>query len=156
MTAIFEGVREPCACGHAFLAHEQLPPGRALLAGDAAAFDCTVCGCRAYVQATFERVHERLLARLDAHAHTRVEQGSEEAEAEAEFSRVYADLGAQERLVLLVLAKRLLAGQSTYGVLSLATDARDWRQQRAQELADALIYGAISEVATMMKKDGNL
>ena len=46
-----------------------------------------------------------------------------------------------------VLARRLLAGQRTYGCLDLASDRRDWRKERADELADALVYGAIGELA---------
>jgi hypothetical protein len=58
-----------------------------------------------------------------------------------------AELGADERRVLLGLARRLLAGQHAYGRLDLAKDGRDWRKERADDLADALIYGAIAEVA---------
>jgi hypothetical protein len=49
--------------------------------------------------------------------------------------------------VLLVLAKRLLLGQRTIGLLRAATDGRDWLSERSEELADALIYTAIAEVA---------
>jgi hypothetical protein len=63
------------------------------------------------------------------------------------LDEVIAELGDEERRVLLVLAKRLLMGQRTIGRLDLAKDARDWRRERAEELADALIYGAILEVA---------
>jgi len=58
-----------------------------------------------------------------------------------------AQLGEQERAVLLALGRRLLAGQRAYGQLDLANDRRNWRRERAEELADALIYGAIAEVA---------
>jgi hypothetical protein len=67
--------------------------------------------------------------------------------AGAELLDVVAELGTEERAVLLVLARRLLAGQRAYGRLDLARDARDWRKERGEELADALIYGAIAEVA---------
>jgi hypothetical protein len=67
--------------------------------------------------------------------------------ASADLLMVVSELGPDERRVLLVLARRLLAGQTTYGRLDVATDGRDWRKERAEELADALIYGAIVEVA---------
>jgi hypothetical protein len=65
-----------------------------------------------------------------------------------ELAIVLEQLGADERRVLLALARRLLAGQHAYGRLDIANDARDWRRERAEELADALVYGAIAEVAT--------
>jgi hypothetical protein len=61
---------------------------------------------------------------------------------------VVRELGTEERAVLLVLARRLLLGQRSYGRLDLAKDGRDWRAERAAELADALIYetfAALSE-----------
>jgi hypothetical protein len=67
--------------------------------------------------------------------------------AGADLLLVVDELAEQERAVLLVLARRLLAGQKAYGRLNLAKDARDWRKERADELADALVYGAIAEVA---------
>lgn len=57
------------------------------------------------------------------------------------------DLGDQELAVFLALGRRLLAGQRAYGPLALQTDRRDWKKERAEELADALIYQAIGEVA---------
>ena len=66
---------------------------------------------------------------------------------DAKLLDVLAELGADERRVLLALARRLLEGQKAYGRLDLANDARDWRKERADELADALVYGAIAEVA---------
>jgi hypothetical protein len=62
-----------------------------------------------------------------------------------------AELGDEEAAVLLVLAKRLLAGQRQYGRLDLRNDARDFRRERAEEFADALIYGAILDVAGELK-----
>jgi hypothetical protein len=64
-----------------------------------------------------------------------------------DLAAVFAQLGADERRVLLVMARRLLVGQTVYGRLDLANDRRDWRKERAEELADALVYGAIAEVA---------
>jgi hypothetical protein len=63
---------------------------------------------------------------------------------------VLAELGDEERAVLLVLARRLLAGQRAYGRLKLARDPRDFRRERAEELADAMVYTAIGEVAAML------
>lgn len=71
----------------------------------------------------------------------------------ADLLDVVAELGVHERRVLLALARRLLAGQSAYGRLDLARDGRDWRKERAEELADALVYGAISEVAATLGKE---
>lgn len=65
----------------------------------------------------------------------------------SELDAIVSELGDGERRVLLVLAKRLLMGQRTIGRLDLAKDARDWRREKAEEFADALIYGAIAEVA---------
>jgi hypothetical protein len=69
---------------------------------------------------------------------------------DAELLEALAELGPDERMVLLALARRLLAGQAAYGRLDVARDARDWRKERAEELADALVYGAIAEVAATL------
>jgi hypothetical protein len=71
--------------------------------------------------------------------------------ADAELLDVVAELAPEERRVMLVLARRLLAGQKAYGCLDLANDAHDWRKERADELADALVCGAIAEVAAVQK-----
>jgi hypothetical protein len=68
---------------------------------------------------------------------------------------VIAELADEERAVLLVLARRLLAGQRTYGRLDLARDARDWRKEAAEEAADLAIYTAIGIVADAMKECGH-
>jgi hypothetical protein len=68
-----------------------------------------------------------------------------------ELLAVVSELGPDEERVLLVLARRLLEGQRTYGLLSLATDGRDWLRERSEELADALVYTAIAEVAAATK-----
>jgi hypothetical protein len=68
---------------------------------------------------------------------------------------VIAELADEERAVLLVLARRLLAGQRTYGRLDLARDARDWRKEAAEEAADLAIYTAIWIVADAMKECGH-
>jgi hypothetical protein len=64
------------------------------------------------------------------------------------------ELGPDEHRVILVLARRLLAGQRAYGRLDVATDGRDWRRERADELADALVYWAIGEVSATRNADG--
>jgi hypothetical protein len=76
----------------------------------------------------------------------------------ADLLEVIADLGAEERAVLLVLARRLLAGQAAYGRLDLAKDARDWRKEAAEEAADLAIYTAIGIVADDLRrlKEGQL
>jgi hypothetical protein len=68
-------------------------------------------------------------------------------ECDSALLDVVSKLGADERRVMLLLARRLLAGQHAYGRLDVAHDARDWRKERADELADALIYGAIGALA---------
>ncbi len=65
----------------------------------------------------------------------------------AELLDVISELGPDERRVLLALARRLLQGQRTYGLLSVATDGRNWLRERSEELEDALVYTAIAEVA---------
>jgi hypothetical protein len=69
-----------------------------------------------------------------------------------ELQDVLAELGPDELRVLLALARRLLMGQRTYGLLSVATDGRDWLQERSAELEDALVYTAIAEVAAATRK----
>lgn len=69
-----------------------------------------------------------------------------------ELAALIGELGVDERRVLLVLARRLLDGQKTYGLLDIANDRRDWRRERAEEFADSLVYGAIAEVAGSMTR----
>jgi len=64
------------------------------------------------------------------------------------------ELGDEELLVLATLARRLLAGQRAYGRLDLAHDGRDWRRERAEELADAMVYDAVAEVAATLRTGG--
>ena len=70
------------------------------------------------------------------------------------LAAVVGELGEDEAHVLLFLARRLLAGQRVYGRLDLRRDGRDWRHERAEELADALVYGAIAEVANETERRG--
>lgn len=41
---------------------------------------------------------------------------------------------------------RLLIGRERYGQLDIATDPRTWREEKREELLDALIYGCIDEL----------
>ena len=59
-------------------------------------------------------------------------------------------LGKEELKVLEVLAKRLLTGQERYAKLNLSKDTRDLIRERAEEFADALIYGAMEEVRKVL------
>lgn len=67
-----------------------------------------------------------------------------------ELLYVIHSLGRDEQRVLLFLAKRLAVGQRVYGKLNIAEDRRDWRKERAEELADASVYAAISEIASSL------
>lgn len=53
-------------------------------------------------------------------------------------------LGAEERAVMLHIAKRLLAGQASYGLLDVANDQRDFDAEAGDELSDLLAYLACS------------
>jgi hypothetical protein len=71
---------------------------------------------------------------------------------------IVEDLGDEEGGVILVLAHRILAGQRAYGKLDLANDPRDWRKERAEELADAFIYDGflmLAEAIRRMKEDAH-
>jgi hypothetical protein len=60
---------------------------------------------------------------------------------------VVCSLGRTEQRVLLYIARRMSKGQAVYGELNLISDRRDWNKERAEELADAVIYQAIADVA---------
>ncbi|MGA2451604.1 MAG: hypothetical protein ABTD50_23345 [Polyangiaceae bacterium] len=64
-----------------------------------------------------------------------------------ELTAIVSELGTDERRVLLVLARRLLNGQSKYGRLDVTKDPRDWRHEQAEEMEDMLVYSAIADVA---------
>ena len=66
----------------------------------------------------------------------------------APLADVLAELGEDEYRVMLVLAKRLLEGQRCYGSVDLANDPRDFRHERAMEIADLLVYSAFAELQT--------
>lgn len=53
-----------------------------------------------------------------------------------------AELGDDEIRTVAYLARRLLEGQRVYGKINLANDPRDWKRERAEEVADLLVYTA--------------
>lgn len=65
---------------------------------------------------------------------------------------VWADLAEDERRVLLVLARRLLAAQLRDGSLRLAFDARDLGAEAAQHEADAAILRGCASVAAELHR----
>jgi hypothetical protein len=69
----------------------------------------------------------------------------------ADLLSVAAGLGPDERRTLLVLARRLAEGERRYGRICLATDARTFRTERSEELADLLVYTAFMELAAVAK-----
>lgn len=62
------------------------------------------------------------------------------------------ELGEDERRVIALLARRLLDGQRQYGLLDLARDARDFRRERGEEIADLLVYTAFAELKASTAK----
>jgi len=57
-----------------------------------------------------------------------------------ELLLLWQDFNADERQVMLSLARRLHAGRRAYRPLDLAGDPRDWMKERDAELEDSLIY----------------
>ena len=70
---------------------------------------------------------------------------------ELDIAKVVAELGEEEKLAVLVLAKRILFGQKTHGVLDLANDPRDFKKERAEEAQDLLCYTAYLEVQRQIR-----
>jgi len=68
------------------------------------------------------------------------------------LAKLVALLGDDELGVLVWLADRLLVGQGQYGRLDLAADGRDFERERAEELADALVYTACAELRRVVAK----
>ena len=62
----------------------------------------------------------------------------------SELQTVIEQLGAEERAVMLHIAKRLLTGQTSYGLLDIANDPRDFDAEAGDELSDLLAYLACS------------
>ena len=61
-------------------------------------------------------------------------------------------LSPDARKVLLAIARRMQKGQEQYGLLHLDVDPRDWRNEIAEELMDALVYMACEEVQIDARK----
>jgi hypothetical protein len=59
---------------------------------------------------------------------------------------VVNQLGTWEREALLLIARRLLQGQLTYGCFAPATDRRNFEQESADELADDCVYRAFNTI----------
>jgi len=60
-----------------------------------------------------------------------------------ELDELAAQLGDDERRVLVAIARRLLAGRDAYGALDVARDGRDWRREAAEEALDLSVYLAV-------------
>jgi hypothetical protein len=64
----------------------------------------------------------------------------------AELIAIAAGLNADELRVLVFVAVRLALGRECYGPLDVASDVRDFKRERAEEIADALVYSACAEL----------
>jgi len=74
-------------------------------------------------------------------------------DAEARLQEVVAELGSEEIEVLCRLAGRLLLGQKTYGRLTLgAGDPRDFEEERADEIADVILYSGFLELQRVLRR----
>lgn len=62
-----------------------------------------------------------------------------------EIREVAEQLSEDARAVLLTIARRLLSGQTKYGMLNLREDTRNWREERRQEKLDELVYDFFEE-----------
>lgn len=67
-------------------------------------------------------------------------QARRELAAVGELAGVVAELGTDERAVVLAIARRLAVGRKCYGVLNVQGDPRDWRAEAAQEALDCAVY----------------
>lgn len=65
----------------------------------------------------------------------------------ADLESTWAQLGDDERRVLLAIARRLAHGARQYGKLDVATDARDWTREAHEEFLDGCVYLAIKTLA---------
>lgn len=57
-----------------------------------------------------------------------------------ELLDVIASLGADERAVLIAIAKRLAHGARVYGTLDAKGDPRNWHAEAAEEACDLAVY----------------
>jgi len=62
-----------------------------------------------------------------------------------------AKLSEDERKVVEFIVERLEMGRGLYGALHLKSDTRDFTIERAEELADVLVYSACLELKRRMK-----
>ena len=60
-------------------------------------------------------------------------------------------MSPSELSVVLEICTRVNGARETYGPLDLATDRRDWRRERANELFDAMFYEC---AASLTDKNG--
>jgi hypothetical protein len=56
------------------------------------------------------------------------------------LAEVLGGLGADERAVILAIARWLAVGRKCYGALDVQGDARDWRAEAAEEALDCAVY----------------
>jgi hypothetical protein len=78
-----------------------------------------------------------------------------EGDVRGQLDATIAELGAEEVMVLALLARRLLKGQQEYGRLALADDPRDLEAERGDEIADVLVYSAMAELKRILtRKEG--
>jgi hypothetical protein len=57
-----------------------------------------------------------------------------------ELGALAADLGDDEVRLLVLVGRRLLMGQRSYGRLDVTDDPRDWAREAAEELLDGCVY----------------
>lgn len=74
----------------------------------------------------------------------------------AELDGIVSGLGVQEVPVLRYVAQRLAEGQAAYGKLDLERDRRDFEQERAAELADAIVYTAMGELRRVLARGADV
>ena len=72
----------------------------------------------------------------------------------AELGEVLERLGDDEIAVLHLVATRVLAGQATYGHLSVASDGRDFVREALEEACDGCFYIAVSLLRGRRRRDG--
>lgn len=72
--------------------------------------------------------------------------------ADLTLEEILPRLAAEEKEVLRMLAARLLDGQTRYGVLDLANDRRNLENERAEEVADLLVYTAMAELQRVLRR----
>jgi hypothetical protein len=65
---------------------------------------------------------------------------------------MYDQLEPDAQRTLNYLARRLLDGQKAYGKLDLASDPRDWKKERGEEIADLLVYTAFESLKQTLQR----